>query len=184
MSNNTGSLEIIIGPMFSGKTTELMRRVKRHMVINNKILIINSIKDTRCDSEIKSHDNSVLNAIKLEKLYDLQKNKEVDLKSYNVVAIDESQFFGDLVNFVTDVLLQVYKMHVIVTGLNGDSNQNLFGQTILLITHADRIDLLSGLCTICGDGTPGCFSKRIIEDSSQTLVGGKESYKCVCRRHL
>ena len=179
-----GSLEVIIGPMFSGKTTELMRRIKRHMVIGHKPLIINSIKDTRCDSEIKSHDNCVLTAIKLSKLSELTDNTIVNLEDYQVVAIDESQFFPDLVEYVTKVLIKKYRLHIIVTGLNGDFKQQLFGDTILLIPHAEKVDLLHGLCTICSDGTDGCYSARIIENSTQTFVGGKESYNCVCRKHL
>ncbi len=179
-----GSLEVIIGPMFSGKTTELMRRIKRHMVIGNKPLIINSIKDTRCDSEIKSHDNCVLTAVKLERLSDLSGHSEYDLDNYQVVAIDESQFFPDLIEFVTEVLIKQHGLHVIATGLNGDFQQQLFGKTLYLIPHANSVDLLQGLCTVCSDGTPGCFSARLINDSSQTLVGGKESYNCVCRKHL
>jgi thymidine kinase len=179
-----GSLEVIIGPMFSGKTTELMRRIKRHMVIGHNPLIINSIKDTRCDSEIKSHDNCVLTAIKLSQLSELNSNPKVNLADYQVVAIDESQFFPDLIEYVTEVLIKKHGLHIIATGLNGDFKQQLFGDTLLLIPHAEKVDLLHGLCTMCSDGTDGCYSARIIQSDTQTLVGGKESYNCVCRKHL
>ena len=183
-SNNVGSLELIIGPMFSGKTTELMRRIKRHMVIGNNPLIINSIKDVRCDAEIKSHDNSVLSAIKVDTLSEVETMSNIYLSDYQVVAIDESQFFTDLPNFVVNTLLKRYKLHVIVSGLNGDFKQQLFGEILNLIPHAERVDLLNGLCTVCSDGTPGCYSSRITNSNYQTLVGGKESYNCVCRKHL
>ncbi len=179
-----GSLELIIGPMFSGKTTELMRRINRHRAIGHQSLIINSIKDTRCLSQIMSHDNTILEAVKLEKLEDLLSQTEIELSNFHVVAIDESQFFSSLVQFVTKTLIGQFGLHVIVTGLNGDFQQNLFGETMFLIPHAERVDLLHGLCTECRDGTAGCYSKRIITSNTQTLVGGKESYRCVCRKHL
>ena len=182
-SKKIGSLEIILGPMFSGKTTELMRRIKRHQAIGKNILTINSIKDTRCNSEIKSHDNSFINAIKLEYLSNIS-TREINLDDYQVVAIDEAQFFPDLLDFVTNVLINNHSLDVIVTGLNGDFRQQLFGDTLFLIPHAEKVDLLQGLCTICRDGTPGCYSSRLIYNETQTLVGDKDSYICVCRTHL
>ena len=181
---NVGRLELIVGPMFSGKTTELMRRIKRHQVIGNIPLIINSVKDVRCQDEIKSHDNSVLKAVKVNCLAEIDNHSEVNLSDYQVVAIDEAQFFSDLQDYVVDVLLNKYNLHVIVSGLNGDFKQQMFGNTLFLIPHAESVDLLQGLCTICSDGTPGCYSARINRNMSQTLVGGKESYNCVCRKHL
>ena len=167
--------------MYSGKTTELMRRIKRHHVINNQTLIINSASDIRCQSEICSHDNHKLSAIKLNNLNDIF-NDKYDIDSYNVIAIDEAQFFEDLVTF-TQRMLNINK-HIIVAGLNGDYKQNVFGNIVNLIPWADKLDLLDGLCTLCADGASGYFSSRIIEDKSQVLVGGKESYICVCRKHL
>ncbi len=111
-------------------------------------------------------------------------DNHINLSDYDVVAIDEAQFFSDLLSFVTDILITKYKLVVIVTGLNGDFRQNIFGETLLLIPHAEKVDLLQGLCTICKDGTPGCFSSRIIKNGDQTLVGDKDSYICVCRKHL
>ena len=175
---NNSSLELIIGPMMSGKSTELIRRIRRHQVIGNKVLIINSCSDVRCGNEIKTHDNKIVNAEKFNSLMDCK-----TYSNYDVVAIDEAQFFEDLLEF-TNLLLDNNK-HVIITGLNGDSEQKKFGFILDLIPKADKLDLLSGLCTICKDGTLGHFSVRNdSKNSDQIFIGGSDSYQCVCRKHI
>ena len=79
-----------------------------------------------------------------------------------------------------------YNIHIIICGLNGDRNQKKFGQIIDLIPLANKIDKLSGICTLCNDGTPGDFSilKKNQEKKQQILVGGDDMYQCVCRKHI
>ena len=175
------SLELIIGPMFSGKTTELMRRVSRHKIINHSVLVVNSKNDSRCGDQIKSHDDNYIDAIKVDYLYEL--NDTLNAKNYDVIAIDEGQFFTDLINFLDNDSLS--NIHLIISGLNGDSNQNIFGKIHELLPLATSIDLMKGLCTDCGDGTPSIYSVRLnMEDENQVLVGGKQLYKSVCRKHM
>ena len=178
---STGSLTVILGPMFSGKTTEIIRLVSRLHIINKNPLIINSNLDTRCNEQIKTHDNKVLQAVKTLHLLDLKHLLTTD--NYEVIAIDEAQFFTDLYEFVT--LALTYHKEVIVSGLKADSNQQKFGEIINLIPIADDIKILKGLCTVCNDGTLGIHTKRKKNNSdSQILVGNKDIYMCVCRRHL
>ena len=179
----SGFLHIIFGPMFSGKSTKLINEINTLKMYKKNILIINSNKDTRVEHHfIKTHNNIQYNAIKLEEL-DITKINSI-VQKYDTVCIDEAQFFMNLIPFVKHLLK--YNIHIIVTGLNGDTNQNKFGYIIDLIPWANKIDKLSGICTLCNDGTPGDFSilKKNMEKKNQILVGGDDMYQCVCRKHI
>jgi thymidine kinase len=173
-----GRLEIIIGCMFSGKSSELIRRLKRQRAIGKKVLMINSKKDTR---EFQTHGGDEFECVKSETLLELVGS--IQFKNAEVVAVDESQFFKGLRNFV-DVALKCNK-HVILAGLDGDFKQNVFGELIYMIPLADEVTKLTALCMACGDGcTPGPFSKRICDSGEQELVGAADMYRAVCRKHL
>ena len=176
-----GGVELIFGPMFSGKTTELIRRIRRYEAIGRSVLVINSALDTRCGEEIRSHDAKVLCAKKVENL--TTDITPTDLDGVHVVAIDEAQFFPDLV-YAVQYLTVLKGIDVVVSGLNGDARQHKFGQILDLIPMADCVTHLHGLCGICQDGTHGSFSIRTRDVEDQLLVGAKESYICVCRLHL
>ena len=178
-----GFLHIIIGPMFSGKSTKLINEINTLKMYKKNILIINSNKDSRVsDHYIKTHNDIKYKAIKLNELDESKVSSIVH--KYDTVCIDEAQFFSNLIPFVKKLLQ--FNIHVIVTGLNGDTLQNKFGHIIDLIPWANKIDKLSGICTLCNDGTPGDFSilKKNKEKMDQILVGGNEIYQCVCRKHL
>jgi thymidine kinase len=174
-------LTIIMGNMFSGKTSEMIRRLKRLKVIKKKILVINSAKDTRSPDEVlKSHDNVTFECFKTIKLFDLISKTEYD--SADIVAIDEAQFFPDLKKFV-ECSLSVGKS-VIIAGLDGDSSQRKFGELIDCIPLASEVTKLSALCMKCKDGTPGPFTKRMVDNTELELIGGCDMYSAVCRKHL
>lgn len=175
-----GKLEIVFGPMFSGKTTELIRRIDRHRVIGNRVLVLNSSLDSRCGDEVKSHNAECVEAKKVRSLLD--EITEDDIRNIDVVAIDESQFFTDLVPFVEWIVQK--GLDVLVMGLNGDFQQKKFGHILELIPISDEVTQLHGLCTDCSDGTHGNFSVRCTLDQEQTMIGAKDTYKCVCHRHL
>lgn len=183
------SLEIIIGCMWSGKTTELFRRVKRLHSIGMKILIVNNELDVRNNNSslCMSHDGNVVNHALVENtsvrnIADLYK---CDISKYDVIAIDEGQFFSDLIECKQ---LVNNNKHVIISGLNGDSNQNKFGSILDLISFADDVSFMTALCKKCNDGTKGIFSLFIGNNKdiscSQISVGAGEKYMAVCRRHL
>ena len=171
-------LEIIIGNMFSGKSTELIRRLKRHQAIGTSILVINSAKDIRSENEVlQTHDKSTLECIKTNSL------ETVDVpKHIKVIGIDECQFFTGLRNFVQGCLDG--GIDVILAGLDGDFMQQTFGEILSLVPLADQVIKLSALCMECLDGTLGPFTKRTIDSKEQELIGAAECYKAVCRRHL
>ena len=173
------SLDVIMGGMFSGKSTELIRRVTRHEAINNYVLVINSNKDTRSsESVVMTHDSQKRHCVKLKDLLG------ISIDDYDVIAIDEAQFFPGLRSFVEQALNA--NKHVIVAGLDGDYKQRPFGELFDVIPLANEVIKLRALCMDCHDGTPGPFTKRCITCSQDTIevIGGKEIYKAVCRRHL
>jgi len=177
----SAKLEIIMGSMFSGKTSELIRRLKRHQVILDKILVINSKKDTRNMSEVlQTHDKNTFGCIKTEDLMSVVGTDEY----YNadVIAVDEVQFFEGLRPFVEEALKE--EKHVILAGLDGDFRQRVFGELLELIPLADEVTKLKALCMVCMNGTLGPFTKRTVKNDEQELVGDVDVYRAVCRRHL
>ena len=163
--------------MFSGKTSELVRRLKRYEVIGKSILVINSSKDTRClEHVLRTHDNMKFDCIKTDDL------NELNYQDVDVIAIDEAQFFIGLKVFVEKVLKR--GKTVILTGLDGDYKQGKIGEIIDCIPLADKVFKLSAMCMECMDGTHGPFTKRIVDNTETELIGGKEMYRAVCRKHL
>jgi len=177
-----GRLELIMGCMFSGKSTELIRRLKRYKAINKQVLVINSAKDTRSTEQVlKTHDGVTFNCIKTNNLNEIFKSE--NFRNVEIIGIDEVQFFNGLYDFVMGSLN--LDKHVIIASLDGDSNQETFGETLSLIPIADEVDKLKAFCMECNDGTPAPFSKRItMQNEDQELVGDNDFYKAVCRKHL
>lgn len=174
-------LSIIMGNMFSGKTSELIRRLKRLKVIGKNILIVNSAKDTRSPEQVlKTHDNVKFNCLKVYDLFDILNNPEFD--KADIIAIDEAQFFPRLKKFV-DCCMSVNKS-VILAGLDADSFQRKFGELLDCIPMACEVTKLSALCMRCNNGTPGPFTKRIVDNKELELIGGSDMYIAVCRGHL
>jgi thymidine kinase len=171
------SLEIIMGSMFSGKSSEMIRRLKRFQVINKKILVINSSKDTRSDCNvIQTHDLQTFTCIKVDAL------SEVEIDGYDIIAVDEAQFFKNLRLFVEMALAE--DKYILLAGLDGDFQQNVFGEMWTVMPLADTIVKLRALCMTCLDGTKGPFTKRITCESQQELIGDSDHYQAVCRKHL
>jgi thymidine kinase len=104
------------------------------------------------------------------------------LNQYDSIFIDEGQFFPDLYSFVSD-LVDNYRKHVIVSGLDGDSNRNTFGELIKLIPICDTVDKLHAYCNKCNNGRIAPFTKKIKEDTVLIDIGGINKYIPVCRYH-
>ena len=173
------TLELIIGPMFSGKSTEIIKRVRLLKLINKKILILKPKVDNRyIEDKITSHNYESVDCIVLPSLNDLT----VDITNYDTIIIDEAQFFNDLKETVIN-WLENYNIDIIITGLDGDFEKNSIGQILELIPHAEKCKKINSLCNMCNDGTEGCFSFRKVESKNKILVGGFESYIPVCRKH-
>lgn len=178
-----GKLEIILGPMYAGKSTYLLHELSRYQKATKKnVLIITSIKDTR---NFLTHNNDIgikITNIPNAKIECLTSLYNHDTKEYNesdVIGIDEAQFFTDLERFCKTAVERDNK-HVIVSGLAQDFERKKFGYITNLIPFADKIVHLTALCHC---GKDAVFSKRITESKEQVLVGASESYIPVCREH-
>jgi thymidine kinase len=183
-----GYLKLILGPMFSGKSTKLIELIRKYKIIKYKIMIIKNLIDTRYSdvSEIVSHNKDSEPCICLSNLNDVHHNNTY-IQQYNeskIIFIEEAQFFTDLYNFVLKALKD--NKTIFVVGLNGDSNQMNFGDIHRLLPICDDVELLKACCKICMDETPALFSKRICNDEkeNQVFVGAGDEYIPVCRDHF
>lgn len=171
------SLTLIIGCMFSGKSTEILRRVHRNIAIGETVTIVNSAKDTRCSEDVVcTHDQNKIACIKTNDITTI-----LDIES-NVIAIDEGQFFTGLRDTIEKLLAK--GKTIIIGGLDGDFMQKPFGEIPNLIPLADDIIKLHAICMVCKDGTPAPFTKRTVSHTDQELVGASDMYMAVCRAHL
>jgi thymidine kinase len=194
-SNSTGYLELIIGPMFSGKTSRLVEVYNQCKFCNISVVVINHSIDERYDEELLStHDQIKIPCIKTEKLFDIWSHdisleKNIDkiprindkfkLARSSVILINEGQFFPDLFDFVNQLLEENKKIYI--CGLDGDFERKKFGSILDLIPLCDQVRKLRSLCSICKDGTPGIFSMRLTNEKEQTIVGS-DNYIPVCRK--
>jgi len=174
-------IEIILGCMFSGKSTELLRRCNRYKAIGKNILLINHTNDTRTENKIKTHNNITQEAVKLNKLSELFSDHSKLLNEADVIGIDEAQFFDDLHNFVEKA--ESYNKIIIISGLDGDSNRKPFGEILMCIPLCDEVVKLTAMDMLCHDGTPAIFTKRISEDKQQVCVGSNDKYLAVSRQN-
>jgi thymidine kinase len=178
-TSNTGYLELIIGPMFSGKTSALLEIYKKCVFCNINVSIINHSIDNRYhDTMLSSHDKIMAPCFKTFKLMDIWKTEEV-IKNSDVILINEGQFFPDLYEVVIDMLNNNKKIYI--CGLDGDFERKKFGKILDLIPLCDKINKLTSLCSICKDGTAAIFSMRLTEETEQTIVGS-DNYIPVCRK--
>ena len=175
------SLQLKLGCMFSGKSTEIIRIVNTLSVIDKNILLINSKLDERYSKNcICSHDKVKIDSLSLNKLEDVPSDK-YEIAEY--IIIDEAQFFDDLYDFVS-VAVDLNNKHVICVGLNGDSDRKNFGDIHKLIPIADDIHMLKAMCSLCKNGKPGIFSKKIVSinnDNTNIDIGSTDKYIPVCR---
>jgi thymidine kinase len=186
-------LEIILGSMYSGKTSRLVEIYKQCKFCSIPVAVINHSIDNRYDNEMLStHDKVKIPCIKTDKLFDIwaeyislednenipRVNDKFKLGTSEVILINEGQFFPDLEEFVKVLLKNGKKIYV--CGLDGDFERKKFGQILDLIPLCDKVTKLTSLCNICKNGTPGIFSKRITTEKEQTVVGS-DNYIPVCR---
>lgn len=187
-SNELGYLELIIGPMFSGKTSRLVEIYNQCKFCNISVSVINHSIDNRYDDELLStHDKIKIPCIKTERLFDVwtddpnslekkrniihRKNDKIQIANSKVILINEGQFFPDLLNFVNELLK--YNKKIYICGLDGDFERKKFGQIIDLIPLCDKVEKLSSLCSICKNGKKGIFSMRLSNEKEQTIVGSE-----------
>jgi len=170
-----GSIEVICGSMFSGKTEELIRRVNRARIAKVNVEIFSPVADTRYDkSALVSHNLNSIPSKAVSKAAEI-----LPLASHiQVVGIDEAQFFDDELPNVCQTLADA-GVRVIVAGLDMDFKGRPFGTMPQIMAIADSVTKLHAVCVKCGQ--QAIYSYRLVPDDSKILLGEKESYEARCR---
>ena len=170
-----GSIEVICGSMFSGKTEELIRRLNRARIARLKVEIFSPKADTRFDeNSLVSHNSNSIPSTPVENASSiLLLGSDVD-----VIGIDEAQFFDDELPDVCNVLAN-RGVRVIVAGLDMDFKGRPFNPMPTLMAMAESVTKLQAVCVKCGN--PAMYSYRLVPDDGKILLGEKESYEPRCR---
>jgi thymidine kinase len=175
-NRKTGWIEVVCGSMFSGKTEELIRRLRRAEIANQRIKIFKPAMDTRySEEEIVSHNRNAIPSIPVKE------SREILLKVGDaaVVGIDEAQFFDhDIVPVARELANR--GMRVVVAGLDMDYRGEPFGAMPMLMAMAEFVTKVHAICQQCG--SLANFSYRLKKDDSAILLGEKEAYEPRCRK--
>lgn len=173
-----GWIEVICGSMFSGKTEELLRRLKRARIANKRIMAFKPKTDIRYHQQhIMSHDENSTLSLPVERAADILQAVNASIE---VVAIDEAQFFDDRLPDVCNLLAQQGK-RVIVAGLDMDYTGRPFGSMPYLLAVAEYVTKLHAICVVCG-GTAHFSYRKTMKNEGQVLLGATEIYEARCRR--
>ncbi|MCD4687571.1 MAG: thymidine kinase [Anaerolineae bacterium] len=184
MKHLSGRVEVICGSMFSGKTEELIRRVRRLIIARQQVQVFKPAIDTRYSIQrVTSHNGQDFEAYAVGGAQDIFDQLADDT---TVVAIDEAQFFDPAIARVVE-LLSARGMRVIVAGLDMDFRGEPFGSMPVLLSRADDVQKLHAICMVCGedasrtqrlvDGQPARYDDPVI------MVGAAEAYEARCRKH-
>ena len=181
---SSGWIEVVCGSMFSGKTEELIRRLRRAEIARQRLQVFKPVIDDRYSHKaIASHNGLQVSAIPVEGCDEIRDRLDPDA---DVVAIDEVQFFGhDIVDLCNELAGQGKR--VICAGLDMDFRGVPFGPIPQLLAIAERVDKLQAICVVCGhpasrtqrliEGKPACYEDPVL------LVGASEVYQARCREH-
>ena len=196
MYHDNGYLEIILGTMFSGKTSYLLHKISLMTELQLKVLYVNIDFDTRSDDSYSTHNPFLdnmdyknkekislnLKTIKVRKFIDIPNEL---INNSDVVMVDEAQFFENLIPFVK-VLLE-NKKNIFVASLIADFKGTKFGEALDLIPFCDNIVKLNSYCIVCAKEkryNHAVYSKKIVVEKDETIdIGGSDKYIAVCRFH-
>ena len=184
--NDSGYLEIIKGPMFSGKTTRLLDIYKKYSFCEITTMVINYSKDNRySDHLLSSHDKVMIPCVKTLRLTDIVNFTDISSSSHykdfleaKAILINEGQFFSDIVDWVT-IAVEKYNKNVYICGLNSDFSRNKFGNWLDLEVICDNVVMLHSFCSNCKK-KPALFSHRLSNERDIEIIGS-DSYIPVCR---
>ena len=179
------SLEVVIGPMFSGKSTYALSYIRRQKAIGKKVLVIKPNIDNRySDGHMLVTHNREQSPCTLWDVNQSLNPAIPEVRTSDCIVLEEAQFFKGLKTFVT-YALEAYKKNILVVGLDGDASQHPFGDILQCIPWATHVTKLCALCKHCRDGTVAPFTRKIYDDTNaQVDVGGSEKYESVCLKHL
>ena len=181
LENNTkrrpkkGWVEVICGSMFSGKTEELIRRVRRSQIAGQKVEIFKPQLDTRyAKSDVVSHDKNAIPSTPVSLSTDIL----LKIEAFDVVGVDEAQFFDEKLPDVCEVMAN-QGIRVIVAGLDMDFNGKPFGPMPELLSRAEFVTKVHAICMTCGD--LAVYSHRTSLRDELVVLGEKEHYEPLCR---
>ena len=189
-------LEIIIGPMFSGKSSELLRRLELYEYSGHPTLLIKPVLDYRYSkTKVVTHSGLKRTALIVEPTYESFMNLEKELKKVKILGIDEFQFFEDSDELVSEIVRLSNEKHVFISALNYDFRGEPWSIVKRILPYADHYTSLEAICTYkdpstgmtCGN--KATRTQRLInghpapKDRPLILIGGKESYEARCKRH-
>ncbi len=184
MRHQHGSVEVITGPMFSGKTEEFIRRLRRAVIARQKVQVFKPSIDVRYgEDKVTSHAGDEFHATPIAQINDLWQHLAEDT---TVVGIDEAQFFDEHILTIVQQLAD-RGIRVIVAGLDMDFRGEPFGPMPQLLAQADRVDKLQAICMVCG--RPATRTQRLVNgqparyDDPVVIVGAAELYEPRCREH-
>ncbi len=171
-----GSIEVVCGSMFSGKTEELLRRLKRAKIAKQKVEIFKPCVDTRySDNEVVSHDRNSIMSTPVES----SQNIPLMVGDVDVIGIDEAQFFDEgIVEVCQQLANEGYR--VIIAGLDMDFRCVPFGPMPALMAIADDVTKVHAICMRCG--APAYVSYRTVAGDKQVLLGETDKYEPICRK--
>lgn len=171
------SLDILIGPMFAGKSSRIADIVSRYEALGGRVLLVKPLCDTRHGRDHITHNNRKTPCISVKDLDDIPKDVLIHT---DVIIVDEAQFFKYLVPFC-EYTVDTLEKKLYLVGLDGDSNRRKFGELLDCIPLADRVEKLTAFCKRCANGTPGLFSHRKTESGDLIVIGGADMYETLCR---
>lgn len=184
MKHHTGSIEVITGSMFCGKTDELIRRLRRATIARQKVQVFKPVIDTRYAVEkVTSHAGSEFDAQPVQTAREILQRLAKDT---TVVGIDEAQFFDDEILSITQKLAD-QGLRVIIAGLDTDFRGEPFGPLPFLMAKAEVVDKLHAICMVCGEAASR--TQRLVNgkpanyDDPVVIVGAAELYEARCRKH-
>jgi thymidine kinase len=170
-----GWIEVICGSMFSGKTEELIRRLRRAQIARQRVEIFKPVIDIRYDEEqVISHDETSIHSTPVYSAAQIL----LYANDFDVVGVDEAQFFDDQLSDVCNHLANS-GVRVIVAGLDMDYTGKPFGPIPALLASAEYVDKLHAICVKCGNLAQ--YSHRVVGQGGQILVGEKDKYEPLCR---
>jgi thymidine kinase len=192
-NKNIGKLDIIMGTMFSGKTSYLLNKISLLVELDLKVLYINIDFDNRSNLEFSTH-NPMFNNIDFKLKNKINENltmikvrdfSNITFDSYDIIMIDEAHFFDDIIKFTKKLLDN--KKHVIIATLIADFKGNKFGKVLDLIPICDELTRLESYCIECSKQkkiNKAIYSKRITKNKESIDIGGSDKYVAVCREHF
>jgi thymidine kinase len=183
--NDEGYLELILGPMFSGKTTRILEIYNHYSFIKKRIMVINYAEDKRYhETMLSTHDHKMIPCVLTMDIKDMWFNPAnkhyVEIHGADAILINEGQFFCELKSAIVDMVEGENKT-VYICGLDGDFKRAKFGELLDLLPYCDKVIKLKSLCSVCRNGKRALFSHRVTDEKGQISIGS-HNYVPLCRK--